>query len=118
MQTEVNEIKCPRCGSNEIAKPRLSAQAFAISVLMLGFPFPFLKTKYHCFDCGLDFRKQKKVKSKNYFCPSICSVTSFPSLFFLESRIRRLFFVRERDMPNTQTAMAKENMINRYSIVN
>jgi DNA-directed RNA polymerase subunit RPC12/RpoP len=52
-----NEIKCPSCGSDDVSKPRLSRAAFAISVLFLGFPLPFMGKKYHCFDCGLDFEK-------------------------------------------------------------
>ena len=60
--TENKEIKCPSCGSEEISKPRLSGQAFAISVLLLGFPIPFMSKTYHCFNCGLDF-KLKKVTS-------------------------------------------------------
>jgi DNA-directed RNA polymerase subunit RPC12/RpoP len=52
-------IKCPSCGSEEISKPRLSGLAFAISYLLLAFPLPFLSRKYHCFDCGLDFKKKR-----------------------------------------------------------
>jgi len=51
------EIICPRCGSDDVSKPRLTQQAFAISVLFLGFPLPFLAKKCHCFNCGLDFKK-------------------------------------------------------------
>jgi len=52
-------IKCPNCGSDEVSKPKLSGQAFAISVLLLGFPLPFISKTYHCFDCGQDFKKKK-----------------------------------------------------------
>lgn len=55
---EINKIKCPSCGSDEISKPRLSSQAFAISVLLLGFPLPFLSRTFHCFNCRIDFKKK------------------------------------------------------------
>jgi transcription elongation factor Elf1 len=47
---------CPRCGSTEVSKSRFSGKAFAISILLLGFPIPFIKKEAHCFDCGLDFK--------------------------------------------------------------
>lgn len=52
-------IYCPNCGSEEVSKPRLSQVAFAISFLLLGFPLPFMSKKYHCFDCGHDFKKRR-----------------------------------------------------------
>jgi hypothetical protein len=53
-------IKCPICGSSEVSKPRLSPQAFAISVLLFGFPLPFMSKTVHCFDCGQDFKMNNK----------------------------------------------------------
>jgi DNA-directed RNA polymerase subunit RPC12/RpoP len=58
---EVKEIRCPVCGFKEVSKPYYSRQAIALSFLLLGFPLPFLTKKYHCFDCGADFKK-KNVK--------------------------------------------------------
>jgi len=55
----IKEIKCSNCGSYETSKPRLSAQAFAISMLLLGFPIPFMSKTCHCFDCGQDFKEKK-----------------------------------------------------------
>jgi DNA-directed RNA polymerase subunit RPC12/RpoP len=55
-------VKCPSCGSIEISRPQLSGQALAISLLLLGFPLPFFKRTYHCFNCGLDFKRQKEIK--------------------------------------------------------
>lgn len=52
-----NEIRCPICGSTEVSKPKISNRAFAISLLLLGFPLPFLNKYHHCFDCGRDFKK-------------------------------------------------------------
>ncbi len=56
--TETKELKCPQCGSDEISKPRVSQRAFAISLLLLGFPLPFLSKIYHCYNCGFDFKKR------------------------------------------------------------
>lgn len=50
-------IRCPRCGSDEVSKPKLSQAAFAIGVLLLGFPLPFMSKTCHCFNCGHDFKK-------------------------------------------------------------
>ena len=57
MKNKELDIKCPNCGSDEVIKSKLSMQAFAISVLLLGFPLPFIRKTYHCFDCGHDFKK-------------------------------------------------------------
>lgn len=54
MKTNTN--KCPNCGSNEISKPQFSRQAIALTILLLGFPFVFVRKIRHCFACGLDFR--------------------------------------------------------------
>lgn len=54
-----NKIICPYCNSEEVSKPRLSGRAFAISVLLLGFPFVFSKKICHCFECGQDFKIKK-----------------------------------------------------------
>ena len=52
-------IFCTHCKSENVAKPRYSIKAFAISVLLLGFPLPFLSKKAHCFDCGHEFKITK-----------------------------------------------------------
>jgi DNA-directed RNA polymerase subunit RPC12/RpoP len=49
-------IKCPHCGSKEVLKAKLSPKAFVISVLLLGFPIPFMSKTYHCFGCGKEFK--------------------------------------------------------------
>jgi len=56
------EIKCPSCGSDDVSKPRLSRAAFAFS-MFLGFPLPFMRKWYPCFDCGHDFKTAKKEKA-------------------------------------------------------
>ena len=49
------EIKCPNCNSGEISKPQISKSAIALSILLLGFPLPFIRKTYHCFECQKDF---------------------------------------------------------------
>jgi predicted Zn-ribbon and HTH transcriptional regulator len=51
-------ITCPKCDSDDVSKPKYSAQAFAIAILLIGFPLPFLSRTFHCFDCGCDFKKK------------------------------------------------------------
>jgi hypothetical protein len=51
-----NKKACPFCHSTNVDKPRSSPQVFAISILLLGFPLPFMKKKSHCFDCGKEFK--------------------------------------------------------------
>ena len=58
------EIICPVCHTKDVSKPKYSARAFAISILLIGFPLPFIGRTYHCFDCGLDFKKKDR---KNKF---------------------------------------------------
>ena len=47
---------CPLCSSTNIDKPRFSPQVFAIGILLLGFPIPFMKKRSHYFDCGKNFK--------------------------------------------------------------
>ena len=55
-----SEKECPYCGSTDVIKTKLSKKGFAISILLLGAPLPFLSKQYHCFDCGKDFRASSK----------------------------------------------------------
>lgn len=54
---------CPVCGSTELSTPRYSGKAFAISILLLGFPLPFMSKERHCFDCGVDFKEERNKKT-------------------------------------------------------
>jgi DNA-directed RNA polymerase subunit RPC12/RpoP len=49
---------CPWCGSDEVAKEKLSKVAFAAGILLLGIPLPFFSLKYYCFDCSREFSKK------------------------------------------------------------
>jgi transcription elongation factor Elf1 len=53
-------LNCPNCGSNELSKPKWSRQALAITILLIGFPLPFMSKEVHCFDCGLNFKLKRK----------------------------------------------------------
>jgi len=52
-------LKCTNCGSEDVMKNKISGRVFAISVLLLGFPIPFISKMYHCFNCGIDFKRIK-----------------------------------------------------------
>jgi predicted RNA-binding Zn-ribbon protein involved in translation (DUF1610 family) len=60
--TAAENIKCPSCGSEDISRPVSSLRTIAITILLLGFPLPFIGKKYHCFNCGFDFNRKTKVK--------------------------------------------------------
>lgn len=51
------EVRCPNCNSTEVSKPKYSAKVLAVSVLLLGFPIPFISRTYFCFDCRNEFKK-------------------------------------------------------------
>jgi len=56
MKNEEN-IKCPSCGSEEVSKTKKAGWLFLITSLLLFItPTPFLSKKYHCFDCGNEFK--------------------------------------------------------------
>ncbi|MDR2886101.1 MAG: hypothetical protein LBU95_04900 [Rikenellaceae bacterium] len=49
-------VLCPICGSDNVSPARASAPAAFLSILLLGFPFLFCRSRQrHCFDCGTDF---------------------------------------------------------------
>ncbi len=53
-------IECPSCNSKEVSRLRYSKKAFVISVFLLGFPLPFIKRPYYCYDCKKEFKSSKK----------------------------------------------------------
>ncbi len=75
MANEKQLISCPQCGSTEIFKQKLpNGKGIIISFFVLGFPLPFLKRTYHCFECNLDFRvkteeQRQDDKPKNQYDP-------------------------------------------------
>lgn len=48
--------RCPYCSSKEVDKKNLSPEVFAFCVMLLGFPLPFIRRKYYCYDCQREFR--------------------------------------------------------------
>jgi len=52
---EQGAVQCPNCGSTEVRQEKISPMMFAVSVILLGFPLPFFRRRYHCFDCDHDF---------------------------------------------------------------
>ena len=57
-----NGSTCPYCGSNEVVRRKKIAGKSSIlaSIFLLSFcsiPFLFYRRKYHCMDCGKDFKK-------------------------------------------------------------
>ena len=53
---KTNVVRCPKCGSDDVRKEDVSAMAFVFSILLLGIPIPFLKRKYHCFNCQNEWK--------------------------------------------------------------
>lgn len=54
---EINNVYCPKCGSDNVSKPRLNTATAAISILLLNFPlFPFNSNDILCYDCGNIFK--------------------------------------------------------------
>lgn len=43
---------CPYCNSENVAKKKSGGYTFLLSVLLLGFPLPFFKKEYYCYDCS------------------------------------------------------------------
>lgn len=43
---------CPYCQSDNIAKEKLPGYLAMISLFLLMIPAPFMRKRYHCFECG------------------------------------------------------------------
>lgn len=53
------EKLCPYCQSTNIVKKSTAGYIFILSILFLGFPFPFLQRKYYCYDCSKEWKVKK-----------------------------------------------------------
>ena len=53
--SEKVEVVCPTCGSEEVVKIKKAGWLFLITSLLLVFPTPFFRKKYHCFNCKQEF---------------------------------------------------------------
>lgn len=47
---------CPYCGGANIVRKNLPGYTFALSILLLGFPIPFLKRVHYCYDCTREWK--------------------------------------------------------------
>ncbi len=50
--TSENDDKCPRCGSENITFEKYARRSFFLGIVLLGFPLPIKKNRYHCLSCG------------------------------------------------------------------
>jgi predicted RNA-binding Zn-ribbon protein involved in translation (DUF1610 family) len=53
-----NALLCPRCGSEDAYTTRFSRKIFALSMLLFGFPLPFISKSFHCPNCGHEWKKK------------------------------------------------------------
>lgn len=65
--SEIIKKHCPNCNSNNV---RFASAIdfkwdilFLILTLLVLYPFPIIRSKYHCFDCGYNFNKRKMLNS-------------------------------------------------------
>lgn len=47
---------CPYCKSDSVVKKNMPGYVFVLSILLLGFPLPFLKRVYYCYDCSKEWK--------------------------------------------------------------
>lgn len=50
---------CPYCHSTNVTKKSMPGYILALSILLLGFPLPFLKRRYYCYDCSKEWKVKK-----------------------------------------------------------
>ncbi len=55
-EKDPNAVLCPNCGSDDTRRENVSPVAFGLSLLLFGFPIPFIKRKYHCFNCQHEWK--------------------------------------------------------------
>lgn len=60
------KLNCPRCGSDNVkygyAIDYKWDPLYIILSLLVYTPFPLIRKKYHCFNCGYDFKKHRQGK--------------------------------------------------------
>jgi hypothetical protein len=55
---DTKEITCPLCGSDNVHMDKTPVRINLITVLLMGLPLIFLpRKKYHCFNCGNNFKR-------------------------------------------------------------
>ncbi|NDV64106.1 DUF2007 domain-containing protein [Bacteroides sp. 224] len=50
---------CPYCNSQNVMKERQPSYTMILSILFFMIPIPFLRRRYHCFDCDQNWRVRK-----------------------------------------------------------
>lgn len=58
MEKNENIIHCPYCNSDNVIKKKQFGYAIVLSILLLGFPIPFFKKTYYCFDCYKEWKEK------------------------------------------------------------
>ncbi len=56
---ESTELCCPQCNSDEIYFEKFARKPALLSWLFLGFPFPFIKRKWRCSNCGYQWKNKR-----------------------------------------------------------
>jgi len=54
--SEEYKSTCPYCESTNIIRKSRAGYIYMLSILLLGFPFPFLKRRYYCYDCSKEWK--------------------------------------------------------------
>ena len=56
---ETDEERCPMCGSTDIRDEIFRLKPLLFSILLFGFPIPFLKGKKRCRSCNNEWKKEE-----------------------------------------------------------
>lgn len=59
VEAGADEPRCPECASPDINYEKCSRRVVFASLLLLGFPLPFLKRKWKCKECGYQWRARR-----------------------------------------------------------
>jgi len=56
---DTSGMSCPKCGSKEVCKPRLTTFGYLLALFMLDFSTPAASNKWKCLDCGHEWDAPK-----------------------------------------------------------
>lgn len=51
--------RCPKCGSDNVSKPRVLLSGIVLAIISIGYPFPIPFKRRLCYECGNKFRLNK-----------------------------------------------------------
>lgn len=54
---------CPKCCSDNVVIMKRTGWAVVLMIILFALPVPWLKKKYYCFDCGLEWEREKNKTS-------------------------------------------------------